>query len=43
MMENEEFRPQLFYSSGPFKGQKREFPKPELGKYRPKVDVLFSR
>jgi hypothetical protein len=43
MMETEEYRPQLFYSEGPLKGQKRDFPKPESGRYRPKVDVLFSR
>ncbi len=43
MLEDKEYRPMLFHSQGPLKGTPKEFPKPENGKFRPKVDVLFSR
>lgn len=38
MLERQEFRPQILKN-----GVVQEFPKPNDGVYRPKVDVLYSR
>lgn len=49
MLEELEYQPGLYASwrdvgQGRFEvGERLEFPKPEDGKYRPKVDVLFCR
>ena len=43
MLECVEYRPMLFHKDGDLKGMPEDFPMPENGQYRPKVDVLFCR
>eukprot|EP00842_Homolaphlyctis_polyrhiza_P007064 jgi/Hompol1/947/HPOL_003323-RA len=43
MLEDEVYRPRIFYTSGPLRGQEEPFPGPSHTGFRPKIDVLYSR
>ncbi|KAL2914591.1 hypothetical protein HK105_205942 [Polyrhizophydium stewartii] len=43
MLENDEYKPKIFYTDGPHRGMEEPFPGPTTAGFRPKVDVLFSR
>ncbi|KAJ3414539.1 hypothetical protein HDV05_006453 [Chytridiales sp. JEL 0842] len=42
MLEEPNFRPKLFYSTGPLQGQEEPFP-PPTSQIRPRSNILFSR